>query len=109
MPNDGFARKVNEVVRRDASGDGIVVIPGKDNAAEPTHEGQGLAWLGSVADDVSKAGDAVDAFPCDVLECALKGLDIGVQVGDDGILHWANYTIIDETGRVRLWYNSEIE
>lgn len=80
----GVTAEIGDV---EPAGDGEIVVPAETQCGPLAHEGTALVRMGAVADDVSEAPHLVRAFTQDVGEHGLEGVQVPVDVGDDGGAH----------------------
>ena len=99
--SDGIAGEVDEGRRVAATRDGVVVVAGEDDGAARADEGEGFLREGAVADDVAEADDLVRAAAFGVREDAFEGLEVGVDVGEDGVAHGRDQAFLKFFGRRR--------
>ena len=77
----GPARKAFRVVQRP------LIVVAQDRQVEAHHPVDALPRVGAVADDIAQAIDAIHALAGDVGQDGFQGLQVGVNVADDGALH----------------------
>jgi hypothetical protein len=65
----------------------LIVVAEQHEAAAIADEPDALAGIRPVADDVAEAEDGIDPLAVDILEDHLEGLEVSVNVADDGPLH----------------------
>lgn len=87
VARNGFGGEVDEERGIAASRDGVIVIAGQDRAAARADACERFARQRTVSDDVPEADELPCAVPCGVRQHAIECVEVGVNVGKDGVDH----------------------
>ena len=67
--------------------EGALVVVAEDRLVEAENAVDAFPRVRTVADNIAQAVNTIDAFAGDVRQDGLKGLQIGVDIADDGAFH----------------------